>query len=100
VRHGVRVGRVPPAGESIRAWLDASPLDAASLLRAVLDDGDGLTTLYAHLESVAVLDGDDVDAGELVGAAGSTGNSTGPHLHFEVRRDGIPEDPTLDVALP
>jgi murein DD-endopeptidase MepM/ murein hydrolase activator NlpD len=69
-------------------------------LHVIVDDGAGLTTLYAHLESVVVHDGDIVDSGDLLGAAGSTGNSTGPHLHFEVRRDAVPEDPTLDLALP
>jgi len=69
-------------------------------LHVIVNDGDGLETLYGHLESVAVHDGDCVDPGDLIGMVGSTGNSTGPHLHFEVRRDGIPEDPTLDVALP
>jgi len=69
-------------------------------LHVILDHGEGLTTLYGHLESVLVMDGDVVNAGDVIGLVGSTGNSTGPHLHFEVRRDGIAEDPTLDVALP
>ncbi len=69
-------------------------------LHVIVDSGDGLTTLYGHLHSVTVRDGDEVTAGDVIGAAGSSGNSTGPHLHFEVRRDGIPEDPTLDVSLP
>ncbi len=69
-------------------------------LHVILDHGDGLTTLYAHLDSVAVHEGDAVAAGDVIGTVGSTGNSTGPHLHFEVRRDGIAEDPALDLALP
>ena len=69
-------------------------------LHVLVDHGGGLTTLYGHLSAAAVADGDTVDAGEQVGEVGSTGSSTGPHLHFEVRRDGVPEDPLVDVALP
>jgi len=69
-------------------------------LHVVIDHGGGLSSLYGHLSSVAVLSGEYVDAGQVVGAVGSSGNSTGPHLHFEIRRDGIPEDPRDDVNLP
>ncbi|HWW10834.1 MAG TPA: M23 family metallopeptidase [Candidatus Acidoferrales bacterium] len=69
-------------------------------LHVVIDHGGGLSSLYGHLSSVAVLSGQYVDAGQVVGALGSSGNSTGPHLHFEIRRDGIPEDPREDVNLP
>jgi murein DD-endopeptidase MepM/ murein hydrolase activator NlpD len=93
-----------PMGTPVRAALDgvAHVVESASGfgLHVVLDHGSGLTTLYAHLQSAGVHDGDEVAAGDVIGGAGSTGNSTGPHLHFEVRRDGIPEDPALDVALP
>lgn len=67
-------------------------------LHVVLDHGDGLSTLYGHLSAVAIADGETVAAGEVIGAVGSTGNSTGPHLHFEIRRDGLPEDPSLDLT--
>jgi murein DD-endopeptidase MepM/ murein hydrolase activator NlpD len=60
----------------------------------IVDHGGGIATLYAHLEAAALLSGDDVQAGAEVGRVGSTGLSTGPHLHFEVRRDGRPVDPT------
>ncbi|HEY4024943.1 MAG TPA: M23 family metallopeptidase [Candidatus Dormibacteraeota bacterium] len=60
----------------------------------ILDHGAGISTLYAHLESTGLLSGDDVQAGAEIGRVGSTGLSTGPHLHFEVRRDGRPADPT------
>jgi murein DD-endopeptidase MepM/ murein hydrolase activator NlpD len=69
-------------------------------LHVIIDHGGGLSTLYGHLNTVVVLSGDDVDAGQIIGTVGSTGNATGPHLHFEIRRDGIAEDPRLDVALP
>ena len=59
----------------------------------VLDHGDGLTTLYAHCRNVEVKAGDTVQDGEMVAAVGSTGMSTGPHLHFEVRQDGEAQNP-------
>jgi murein DD-endopeptidase MepM/ murein hydrolase activator NlpD len=58
-----------------------------------IDHGDGLTTRYAHLSRVLVKVGDHVDAADPVGLSGTTGRSTGPHLHYEVRRDGKALDP-------
>ena len=57
------------------------------------------TTIYAHLSAVNVRCGQDVSAGQLIGASGNTGNSSGPHLHFEVRYNDTPQDPALTVAL-
>jgi murein DD-endopeptidase MepM/ murein hydrolase activator NlpD len=54
---------------------------------------NGFETRYAHLSTVDVKQGQRVEAGELVGKVGSTGYSTGPHLHFEVRKDGKTMDP-------
>lgn len=59
----------------------------------IIDHGGGLTTLYGHLSSVAVNVGDRLAGGGLVGAIGSTGHSTGPHLHLEVREGGEKRDP-------
>ncbi|WP_309233037.1 M23 family metallopeptidase [Blastococcus sp. TML/C7B] len=58
-----------------------------------LDHGDGVTTRYAHLSGYTVMPSQRVPAGALIGFQGSTGNSTGVHLHFEVRLDGAPIDP-------
>lgn len=58
-----------------------------------LDHGVGVTTRYAHLSGYTVTPGQQVAAGALIGFQGSTGNSTGVHLHFEVRVDGAPIDP-------
>ncbi|MDR1213752.1 MAG: peptidoglycan DD-metalloendopeptidase family protein [Propionibacteriaceae bacterium] len=62
------------------------------LFLAIEHDGT-LTTLYAHLSEVGVSVGQAVAVGEVVGAVGSSGRSTGPHLHFEIRVDGSPVDP-------
>jgi murein DD-endopeptidase MepM/ murein hydrolase activator NlpD len=58
-----------------------------------VDHGEGWTTRYAHLDSTHVEVGDLLYQGELVGRVGSTGNATGPHLHFEIRLDGAAVDP-------
>lgn len=59
----------------------------------VLDHGNGVSTVYAHLSSYAVRAGESVQRGQVIARVGSTGWSTGPHLHFEVREDGQPIDP-------
>jgi len=64
-------------------------------LKVEVRHADGTRTVYAHLSTIAVTVGDPVNAGDVIGQVGSTGHSTGPHLHFEVRRppQGIPVDP-------
>jgi murein DD-endopeptidase MepM/ murein hydrolase activator NlpD len=59
----------------------------------VLDIGRGITLWYCHLSSVTVSQGDKVDVGERIGAVGTSGNTTGSHLHFEVRKWDQPTDP-------
>ena len=58
-----------------------------------VDHGNGLSTRYGHLSEIDVKIGQTVKIGDVIGEAGSTGRSTGPHLHYETRIDGVAVDP-------
>ena len=60
----------------------------------VIDHGNGLSTAYGHNSVLQVVQGSSVTAGSVIALSGSTGHSTGPHVHFEVRVNGVPVDPT------
>jgi murein DD-endopeptidase MepM/ murein hydrolase activator NlpD len=59
----------------------------------IVDHGGGFSTLYAHQSRLGASRGADVSQGEVIGYVGSTGHSTGPHLHFETRVNGSPRNP-------
>ena len=92
------VDLVQAYGSEIRAAgagrvVHAGPMGGYGLM-VEIDHGDGLTSRYGHLSETVVGEGDDIEKGAVVGRLGSTGRSTGPHLHYEVRIDGEPVDPT------
>jgi murein DD-endopeptidase MepM/ murein hydrolase activator NlpD len=93
-----------PSGTPVTAAADAVVVSAAAHggygLAVVLDHGGALATLYGHLSRLLVRPGDVVRRGDRIGLVGSTGASTGPHLHFEVRVSGTPTDPTAYLRRP
>lgn len=82
----VAPGRVVSAGERVGYGTTVE-----------IDHGLGFTTLYAHLSQILVTRGDWVRPGTVVGLGGSSGRSTGPHLHYEIRYKGVPFDPSKFV---
>ena len=95
-----------PTGTVIAAPADATVEVASERFEAqpgagtvvVLDHGGGLKTFFAHLGTLEVSPGQKVSAGQAIARVGVSGLSTGPHLHFEVLRDGQPVDPAALVA--
>jgi len=86
-----------PAGTAVWAAAAGSVITATTNsirgIYVIVDHGDGVQTLYQHLRSRSVSVGDTVTVGQVVGGVGTTGSSTGNHLHFEVRVDGERIDP-------
>ena len=85
------------AGSPVSAMYDGRVVSAGWAgsygLLVVLEHVEGVETRYAHLSHLLVAAGQQVRRGEVIGLVGSTGRSTGPHLHYEVRRHGIPVNP-------
>jgi len=63
----------------------------------IIDHGNGVQSWYAHLNAINVKEGASIEAGQIIGIVGSTGKSTGPHLHFEIRINNTSVDPMLYV---
>ncbi len=80
--------RAPANGIVSRAWYNAGYGNMIEM-----DHGFGITTVFAHLRAYKVREGDSVEGGQVIGLMGTTGRSTGPHLHYEVRIDGHAVDP-------
>jgi murein DD-endopeptidase MepM/ murein hydrolase activator NlpD len=84
-------------GSSVHATAAGTVIEAGNSggygIMVEIDHGNGMTTRFAHLSSISVKAGDRVATGTIVGHVGTTGRSTGPHLHYEVRIDGEPIDP-------
>jgi len=87
-----------PAGTEVMAARDGTVVfvgtDPVLGLHLIISHEGGLQTVYGHLSSVAVVLNQTVRSGTIVGAVGSTGLSTGPHLHFEIRLSGAARDPS------
>ena len=66
----------------------------------IIDHGDGYQSLYGHCSSLTVSSGQKVSKGQMVARVGSSGNSTGPHLHFEIRKGGVKQNPMNYVRKP
>jgi len=84
-------------GDAIRASKSGSVVsatyDGGYGYHVVIDHGDGFASLYAHNSTLSVGSGQGVSQGEVIATCGSTGQSTGDHLHFEIRVSGAPQDP-------
>jgi murein DD-endopeptidase MepM/ murein hydrolase activator NlpD len=110
--------RVPAADGTVHPGLDIA-VAADSYIRAsgpgtvraagvdeiygryiLIDHGGGLQSMYGHASRIFVEAGDEVERNEVIALSGSTGRSTAPHLHFEIRRDGQAVDPLLYVRQP
>jgi murein DD-endopeptidase MepM/ murein hydrolase activator NlpD len=91
------VDMAAPAGTEVVAAADGTVVHAGWYSGygrlVVLDHGNRYETYYGHLSRVDVLEGQSIHRGERIGAVGSSGRSTGPHLHYEVRVGGVPVNP-------
>ena len=82
-----------PIHAPARGVVTAAGTDGAYGISVDLNHGGGLTTKYAHMSKLAVKSGQTVERGDVIGYVGRTGRATGPHLHYEVRLNGVPTNP-------
>jgi len=95
---GIDIANDP--GTSITPFVDGEVVYAGEIFwgygkHIIIDHGDNIRSIYAHLDKIYVFKGQKVVIGDEIGKMGSTGWSTGPHLHFEVRVYGIPVNPRV-----
>lgn len=87
-----------PRGTSVRAAMSGrvtfAGWDGNYGRKVVISHGKGLVTVYGHLNRIKVKVGQRVTTGMRIGTVGTSGRTTGPHLHFEVRKNGVPRNPT------
>ena len=88
------------SGTSITPFMDGQVVYAGEMFwgygkHIIIDHGDNIRSVYAHLDKIYVFKGQRVVIGDEIGRMGSTGWSTGPHLHFEIRVYGIPVNPRV-----
>ena len=95
-----RVGYTSPIYASKSGTVIVSQYSSSYGNYVVISHGSGNTTLYAHMSSRKAEVGQYVNQGDVIGITGSTGNSTGPHLHFEVTENGVRVNPLNDGAEP
>lgn len=88
-------------GSNVRACgygvVEASGYDGSLGYRVIINHGYGYKTVYGHNSKLLVEVGDVVEKGQVIALSGSTGRSTGPHIHLEIRKDGVPQNPLLYI---
>jgi len=102
IHRGVDI--VVPTGTPVYAMSNGNVSFAGTMtdfgLVVLVDHGDGISTLYAHLSEILVVEGQAVTRDESLGLSGASGNATGPHLHFEIRGRGHQLDPVAMLGGP
>ena len=93
-----------PTGTEIHACKGGTVVSAIAMdytygNYVILDHGKGMTSLYGHMSKILVSKGEKVSAGQVIGLVGSTGLSTGPHLHFEIKLNGELQDPQKYIQV-
>lgn len=99
---GIDIANNP--GTSITPFMEGEVVYAGEIFwgygkHIIIDHGDNIRSIYAHLDKIYVFEGQEVDIGNEIGRMGSTGWSTGPHLHFEIRMYGIPVNPRVFLGI-
>ena len=91
-------------GDPITPFMDGTVIYEGEIFwgygkHIIIDHGDNITSVYAHLDKIYVFKGQEVKIGDQIGIMGETGWVTGPHLHFEIRLYGIPVNPRVFLGV-